>query len=146
MHDRWYTLTQMVEHRSMVEFICDYIIHPTMSDCSSILVALELRLYILPLAEQSSVGRGRMYDRVVGWGRTGYIGQEGCRGWGRIDEQFSVGRCRMYSRTGIPYPTTSYKSSCIPNTSLYVLPHPTLCSPEYSSYQFKLSIQLQVWK
>ncbi len=40
---------------------------------------------------------GCMYDRVVGWGRTGYIGQEGCRGWGRIDEQFSVGRCRMYS-------------------------------------------------
>ncbi len=92
---------------------------PTL-DC---LVALELRLYILPLAEQSSVGRGRMYDRVVGWGRTGYIGQEGCRGWGRIDEQFSVGRCRIYSRTGIPYPTTSYKSSCIPNTSL--------CTPSY---------------
>ncbi len=53
------------------------------------------RIKIIHPAEQSSVGRGRMYDRVVGWGRRGYIGQEGCRGWGRIDEQFSVGCSRI---------------------------------------------------
>ena len=41
-----------------------------------------------------------MYDRVVGWGRTGYIGQEGCRGWGRMGYIDAGGRSRMYDRVG----------------------------------------------
>ncbi len=39
--------------------------------------------------------------------RTGYIGQEGCRGWGRIDEQFDVvGLVRQGYLIILPRPTS----------------------------------------
>ncbi len=51
------------------------ILRPTL-DSSAILPYRTLSYILLQptigrMAEQSSVGRGRMYDRVVGWGRTG---------------------------------------------------------------------------
>ncbi len=68
--------------------------------------------------EQSSVEHGRMYDRVR-YGRMAEQSSVGRRrlysSMGTMDEQFSVGHCRMYTLSYHPviHPTTSYPCSAI---------------------------------